>query len=82
MGNSFRVVVFNLVAHWADLDALKNTDAQALHTGDSDLISQLRYVDISSFLNAPPERNGQPRLRIRHWVLYLVLACLTSLDVA
>lgn len=58
MGSSFRAVVFNLVAHWAYLDALRNTDAQVLHIGDSDLINQLQCLGIISFLNAPLEPVG------------------------
>lgn len=40
-GDSFRAVFFSFAAHWAYLDAFKNSDARALHAGDSDSIGQL-----------------------------------------
>lgn len=36
--------LFHLNAHWTDLDAFKNSDARALHAGDSDMVSYGAWI--------------------------------------
>lgn len=36
--------LFQLAAHWAYLDAFKNSDAQALHAGDSDMVGYGTWI--------------------------------------
>lgn len=36
--------LFHLNTHWTDLDAFKNSDAQALHAGDSDMVSYGAWI--------------------------------------
>lgn len=51
-------MVFRLAAHWAYSDAFKNSDAQALHDGDSDSVGQFWSLGIGIFEKLPKSLTG------------------------
>lgn len=57
-GDSFRAVFFRLAARWAYLDAFENSDAQALHDGDSDSVGQFWSLGIGIFEKLPKSLMG------------------------
>lgn len=57
-GDSCRAVVFRLAAHWAHSDAFKNSDAQALHDGDSDSVGQFWSLGVGIFEKLPKSLMG------------------------
>lgn len=51
-------MVFRLAAHWAYSGAFKNSDAQALHDGDSDSVGQFWSLGVGIFEKLPKSLTG------------------------